>query len=112
MSPARFLFLAAAFAATAASSGALLLSACSSTAAADRFEDDASVRKDGETVIPAEAGLYDSAFPPGPDPTCPGYCDLVMDSCKNEHAQYASRDECIELCGRLPLGDAGDTATD
>ena len=113
MSPARFLFLAVAFTVTTATSGVLVLAACSSTAASDHQpDDDASNRKDGEAVIPTDGGIYDGATPPGPDPTCPSYCDLVMGSCKDDHAQYASRAECIEICGRLPLGDAGDTTTD
>jgi hypothetical protein len=114
----RFSFLLLLPAGIAGTAGALLFSvlplgACSSTAATDRFsDDDGAVRKDGGAVVPSEAGAYDAASPLGPDPECGAYCDLVLASCKDTHAQYASRAECIEICGKLPLGDAGDTTSD
>jgi hypothetical protein len=84
--------------------------ACSSTASDSRdpFSDDAGPRKDGGLVGPVEAGTYDGGAPRGPEPSCAKYCDLVMDACTGQHAQYASRTECLELCARLPEGDAGD----
>src|SRR5690242_16076037 len=104
----RFLFLAVTIAAT---TGALVTAACGSTSAtAERtLLDDGAIRKDGGPVVSPDGGAYDAATPPMPEPTCAAYCSLVMEACKDEHAQYASKDECLELCKRLPAGDAGDT---
>lgn len=104
----RFLFVLAL--ATSSSAALGTVAACSSTAASESpsGELDAGVRRDGGPVAAPEAGAYDAAAPEGPEPSCSAYCDLVIDSCKDEHAQYASRTECLELCGRLPPGDAGE----
>jgi hypothetical protein len=107
----RFLFL---IATAAASAGAfVLVAACSSTADSVRAPagEEAGTRRDGGLVQPADGGTFDAGSPPGPEPTCAGYCDLVMDSCKDAQAQYASRDECLSLCAQLPAGDAGDKET-
>lgn len=102
----RFLFLAVSLAATA---GLLVVAACSSTSATrDASPDEGGIRKDGGPVLPPEGGAYDAAAPAMPEPACGTYCDLVMESCKDDHAQYASKDECLEICKRLPPGDAGD----
>ncbi len=94
----------------ASGAAALAILACSTTAASERdvFVEDSGPRKDGGPVAPAEAGQYDAGTPPGPAPSCGKYCTVVMESCTDEHAQYASRAECLELCARLPEGDAGD----
>lgn len=104
----RFLFVLA----LASTSGAALVAACSSTAASDRTtSEEGGVRRDGGLVQEPEAGAYDAGPPSGPEPSCTAYCDLVMESCKDAEAQYASRTECLELCGRLPSGDAGEKDT-
>lgn len=90
------------------------IAACGSTAEAEREpgDPDASVRKDGGSVTPPDGGAYDARAPLGPDPECKPYCELIMKSCTGEHAQYASREDCSELCAKLPSGDAGDKASD
>ena len=83
---------------------------CSSTsndAAGGASEVDASTRRDGDPVEPAEGGAADAGIPPGPAPECPKYCDSVLDSCKGSNVQYASRSECLAFCARLPPGRAG-----
>lgn len=107
----RFLFVLGLAATSTLAAG--IVTACSSTAAPEPTSTagDASVRRDGGPVEAPEAGAYDAGTPIGPDPSCEAYCDLVMDSCKDAHAQYASRAECLDLCGHLPPGAAGDTET-
>ena len=110
----RFLFSTTALAVgTIVAAGALTVAACTSTATPDRepITDDSGPRRDGGLVGPAEAGLYDAGSAPGPQPDCTSYCEQVMGSCTGPHAQYASHTECLELCQRLPAGDAGDTET-
>ena len=91
-------------------SGVLAVGACSSSESAGSSftAEDSGPRKDGGLVGPADGGTYDSGTTPGPEPSCTKYCDLVMDSCAGDQAQYASRAECLEMCARLPAGDAGD----
>jgi hypothetical protein len=109
----RFLFSAVPFGLIGlitAAAGLLVVGACGSSESSDLSAsvDDAGTRKDGGLVGPAEAGSYDSGTPPGPEPSCAKYCDLVMGSCAGDQAQYASRAECLEVCAHLPAGDAGD----
>jgi hypothetical protein len=113
----RFLFISAGSAVPfgligvlTAAAAVLVASACTSTETSDSSftGEDSSTRKDGGLVGLADGGTYDSGTPPGPEPSCGKYCDLVMDSCVDDQAQYASRAECLELCARLPAGDAGD----
>ena len=88
----------------------LVASACSTTESSEPpvTSEDSGSRKDGGLVGPADGGSYDSGTTPGPEPSCAKYCDLVMDSCADAEAQYPSRTECLEVCARLPAGDAGD----
>lgn len=90
--------------------GLLIASACSSSESAEPPPnlDDSGVRKDGGPVGPADGGSYDSGTTLGPEPSCSKYCDLVMESCVDAEAQYASRGDCLAICARLPAGDAGD----
>jgi hypothetical protein len=101
----RFLLFAVA---TTAAGLIVVTAACSSSVTADRTATEDAARREGGIVQPPEAGVYDAGAPEGPEPSCAKYCDLVMESCTGEHAQYASRDECLGLCARLPAGDAGD----
>jgi hypothetical protein len=107
----RFLFVLTT--ATASAGAFVLVAACSSTADSARVSpgEEAGTRRDGGLVQPADGGTYDAGSPPGPEPSCTGYCDLVMASCTDAQAQYASRAECLALCGHLPAGDAGDKET-
>jgi hypothetical protein len=106
----RFLFVLAMPAGAAATAAALLIAACSSTSASERppFEPEDAARREGGPVEPPDAGVYDAGPPVGPEPSCAKYCELVTKSCDGVHAQYASKTECLELCARLPPGDAGD----
>jgi len=104
----RSLFFLVVPAATAVAVGVLLISACSNTATdSHAANDDAGIRREAGLVQPLEAGAYDGVTPEIPAPSCVKYCDLVMETCKDEHAQYASSSECLEFCSRLPSGDAG-----
>jgi hypothetical protein len=107
----RFLFVLAAAAASVAALDLLL--ACSSTAASDAslMQEEAGARRDGGLVQPPEAGAYDSGASEGPEPSCSAYCVLVTAGCKDDQQQYASLTDCLQLCARLPAGDAGDTET-
>ena len=105
----RYLFLLSLPVATATAVGVLVVSACGSSVTSDRAgPDDASVRRDGGPVQPSEAGAYDAGLINEPAPSCVKYCDLVMETCIDQSAQYASRAQCLEFCARLPSGDAGD----
>ncbi len=86
------------------------ISACSSAASSDRFPagaEDASHR-DGSPVDPADGSAPADGGAVGPQPECTTYCDAVLESCKDGQAQYASKDECLAFCARLPPGKAGD----
>ena len=93
-----------------AATALLVGSACSTTESSEPplTSDDSGPRKDGGLVGPADGGIYDTGTTPEPEPSCSKYCDLVTDSCADAEAQYASRAECLEVCARLPAGDAGD----
>jgi hypothetical protein len=45
---------------------------------------------------------------PAPPSLCERYCDKVMTNCKGKYEQYRSFDQCVEVCKRLPAGEAGD----
>jgi hypothetical protein len=107
-----FLALAAASTVTLVPLTALVTS-CSSTASSDETAADgeAGSRRDGGLVQAPEAGAYDAGGPEGPEPSCAAYCDLITANCKDGQAQYASLADCLDLCGHLPPGDAGDKAT-
>ena len=106
----RSLFFLVVPAATSVGVGVLLISACGSSSAdlTPRPEPDSGARREAGLVEPLEAGASDASAPEGPAPSCVKYCDLVMETCKDPHAQYESRNQCLELCARLPSGDAGD----
>jgi hypothetical protein len=108
----RFLFVKLSFGliGLVTTAAALAVAAACTSASSDSFptDDDSGPRKDGGRVGPADAGSYDSGTTLGPEPSCGKYCDLVMASCADAAAQYASRNECLEICARLPAGDAGD----
>jgi hypothetical protein len=42
---------------------------------------------------------------------CDNYCARVLANCTGDAAQYADLDTCKKICADLPLGDAGDTAS-
>lgn len=39
---------------------------------------------------------------------CERYCDVVSTNCKGKYEQYRTFDQCVEVCKRLPPGEAGD----
>ena len=44
-----------------------------------------------------------------PEPTlCERYCEQVTTNCKGKYEQYRTFDQCVEVCKRLPPGEAGD----
>lgn len=95
-------------AATATAAVVTAASSCSSAASSERFSADSDAsRRDGGLVEPADGGSADASPPPAPE--CSTYCDSVLDSCSGTHTQYASREECLAFCARLPVGKAGDT---
>lgn len=79
------------------------MAGCSSDDEADAASPDAStVRRDAAPVDPTEAGpAFDASV--GPLPTCEKYCDLVMQNCTGDDAQYASTEDCRAFCAHLPL---------
>lgn len=43
------------------------------------------------------------------EPTlCERYCEQVTTNCKGKYEQYRTFDQCVEVCKRLPPGEAGD----
>lgn len=78
---------------------------CGDAALAPDFDvgDGAQVRRDGALVDPLEAGSPALDGNVGVTASCARYCDLVMSNCKDEHAQYASNEECLAFCSHLPL---------
>ncbi|WP_437649008.1 hypothetical protein [Sorangium sp. So ce362] len=44
------------------------------------------------------------AEPEGTEPTCEGYCQVVMISCAGELAVYESTEQCLAVCAALPPG--------
>lgn len=58
-------------------------------------------RNDSSAVDPAEAG--DALDGTGADRgSCDKYCSLVMESCTEANAQYASSEECLAFCEHIP----------
>ena len=109
----RLLFSLCLAAATAVSATAGI-AACSIAASSDRFPagaEDASHR-DGSPVDPADGSAPADGGAVGPQPECRTYCDAVLESCKDGQAQYASKDECLAFCARLPPGKSGDNDGD
>jgi hypothetical protein len=43
-----------------------------------------------------------------PEALCDEYCTAVMRNCTDTNAVYASREECLSVCARLPTGDPAD----
>ena len=41
-------------------------------------------------------------------PTCEEYCDILMDHCQNDLAQFSTNAACLAVCAVLPPGDPGD----
>lgn len=90
----------------------MAVSSCSNTAAtsADPSGENDASHRDASIVEPVEGGTFDAGNPPSPVPECATYCDSVLDSCKDKHEQYGSRDECLAFCARLPPGKTGESA--
>ncbi len=42
---------------------------------------------------------------------CERYCDQVTRNCKGKYEQYRTFDQCVQVCKRLPPGQAGDEDT-
>lgn len=53
----------------------------------------------------ANAGAGGSAEPAS---TCDVYCDSVIANCTGKYEQYRTREQCLEVCKRLPEGAPGD----
>jgi len=45
---------------------------------------------------------------PNQTTTCELYCDAVLENCKGKYEQYRSREQCLQVCKRLPQGTPGD----
>jgi len=90
----------------------MAVSSCSSSSSSlDRVTSDPDAsRRDGSIVEPADGGSPDGKPTPGPEPECTAYCDSVLDACKDSHAQYSSREECLAFCTQFPPGKAGESA--
>lgn len=62
---------------------------------------------------PADGGSTNAAGgdgedDPPPPSLCESYCDTVMTNCKGKYEQYRTFDQCVEVCKRMPPGEAGD----
>ncbi|HEY6724195.1 MAG TPA: hypothetical protein VI197_09180 [Polyangiaceae bacterium] len=53
-------------------------------------------------------GSGGSAGGAGAEASCEDYCDAVMENCTGERAMYSGLQNCLDLCGTLPVGDPGD----
>ncbi|MCA9618661.1 MAG: hypothetical protein KC731_06560 [Myxococcales bacterium] len=98
------------FASAAACAGIVAAACGSSVSSTVPGTSDAGVTRpptDAPVVVP-DAGPYDAAPPPGTPPSCEKYCEIVMQNCTGDLAQYASPDECKGACAALALGDARD----
>lgn len=65
----------------------------------------------GESGSTASAGTSTSSAggaPPDEPEVCERYCDQVTRACKGKYEQYRSFDQCVNVCKRLPPGEAGD----
>lgn len=47
----------------------------------------------------------DSGTSPIPPISCTKYCEQMQERCTGEHAQYASKDDCLAFCEHVPPGD-------
>ena len=69
---------------------------------------DGGTRRDGAAVDPLEGGGNgDAGVAPTP-PSCARYCKSVQKHCTDEHAQYASEDDCLAFCAHVTPGDPSD----
>jgi hypothetical protein len=65
----------------------------------------ANIKRDSAPVDPIDSGpLLDAGLAPAP--SCEKYCDFVTENCTGENAQYASKSDCADFCGHLPLTEA------
>jgi hypothetical protein len=95
---------------TASALGAGAWLGCSSSSSGDDTTDG------GTTTDGTVEGTVDvAADVPPPDTeilSCDNYCARVLANCTGDAAQYADPDTCKKICAALPMGDAGDTASD
>ena len=52
----------------------------------------------------SSAGAGGSAGEPPLAPLCDRYCDTVAGACTGQYQQYASREACLAVCGKLDAG--------
>ncbi|HEX3854567.1 MAG TPA: hypothetical protein VHW01_26570, partial [Polyangiaceae bacterium] len=67
--------------------------------------------------VHAQLQAQGQAIPPGPcidDPTaapdCASFCQLELAECQGTDQIYADKDQCLAVCGALPIGTNGDTS--
>lgn len=56
----------------------------------------------------AEAGIIDEETGKATSELCIEYCDVVLDNCTEEHAVYAARESCLNICNALPPGESSE----
>ena len=67
----------------------------------------------GEVACEVAGEVAGEAAGTEPEETlCDRYCDTIATHCVDDHAQFDSRDACIEFCETLPEGNEGDTRGD
>jgi hypothetical protein len=59
-------------------------------------------------VFDGAAQPADGGTTPPPLLPCSKYCDLMQERCEGEHAQYASKEDCLAFCEHIPAGDPSD----
>jgi len=69
---------------------------------ASASSDAGALRRDAAPVDPTQPSPQLDAGT-GPVPSCMKYCQLVMENCTGESAQYGSTEECLAFCDHLPL---------
>jgi hypothetical protein len=65
----------------------------------------------GTEAAVSDAPALDTAPPDNEALNCDNYGARVLANCTGDAAAYADLDTCKKICALLPLGDAGDTAS-
>ncbi len=83
---------------------------CSSSSSPEGAADGGEDRSAPDAFTPPEPG--GDAGPGDTEAlTCANYCARVLANCAGDAAQYADLPRCLAVCKDLPLGDAGETAS-
>ena len=59
-----------------------------------------------------DSGGNDSGGDGGVTLSCDTYCTTIMSACTGDNQQYISKDNCLEMCAKIPVGQSSDTSGD